>query len=130
MRIGSVQQDDDGACGFVDDLVDQVERMLRASAESYERDVRALSRGDSSHVLDVDLAGDHLVTESDDDRNNKLKAVLAFVRDENAQRICRVSQRCHERKVKHFVGEQMPDASLRATPFAVLAITKSPEPSS
>ncbi len=63
--VSGVDQDDYGAGGFSDDLVDQFERVLGALAESYERDVGALSGGDGGDVFDLDFAGDYLVSERD-----------------------------------------------------------------
>ncbi len=39
-----MDESDDGAGGFVDDLLDQLERMLRALAETDERNIGLLTR--------------------------------------------------------------------------------------
>ena len=83
-RIRRMEQDDHRAGGLLHDLLDQAERMLGALAESDERDVRPLPGGDRPDVLDLDLACDHLVTESDDNRHDQLQAILPLVRDQNA----------------------------------------------
>ncbi len=83
--VWRVEQDDDWAGGFADDRVDQIERVLRAFAESDERDIRSLSRGDSTDVFDLDLARDHFVAERDDDRCDEREAILALVRNQNAE---------------------------------------------
>ena len=61
------EQRDHGTGCFVDDLGDQVERVLGAQAEPDERDVGVLSRRYGADLPDVDLAGDHLVTEAGHD---------------------------------------------------------------
>ena len=76
---------DHRASGLVHDLLDQVERMLGALAEADEGDVRPLARRHRSHVLHLDLAGDHFVPERGDDRRDEGQAILALVGDQNAQ---------------------------------------------
>ena len=66
-------------------ICDQFERVLRALAEPDERDVGSLSCGHGGHVLDLDLAGDHFMSEFDHDRRDEREAVLAFVGDQDAQ---------------------------------------------
>jgi hypothetical protein len=53
-----VEQDDDGAGGFAHDLVEHVQRVLRALPEADERDVGPLAGGHDADVLHVDLASD------------------------------------------------------------------------
>ena len=84
---GCVQQHDHRAGGLAHDLVDQFKRVLRTFAEPDERDVGPLPRGHGADVLDVDLAGDHLVAERDHDRSDERETVLALVGDQNAQMI-------------------------------------------
>ena len=85
LRVSSVDQDDYRAGGCSDDLIDQLERVLRALAEPDERDVGSLSCRHGGHVFDLDLAGDHLVSELDHGRRDEREAVLAFVGDQDAQ---------------------------------------------
>jgi hypothetical protein len=58
-----VDQEDYRARGLLHDLVDQGEGMLRTLSEADQRDFGSLAGGYGSDVLDVDLAGDHLVPE-------------------------------------------------------------------
>jgi hypothetical protein len=85
VRIAGVEQGDHRAGGFSHDLVDQVERVLRALPEADERDVGSLPRRHGAHVFHIDLAGDHLVSEGDHDRGDEREAVLALVGDQHAQ---------------------------------------------
>lgn len=82
-RIWLMQEGDYGASRLTNDLVDQLERMLRASAESDKRNVRSFAGSDFPDVLDIDFAGDHLVAKRDHDWNHELKPILALVRDQN-----------------------------------------------
>ena len=59
--------------------------MLGALTEADESDVRALARRHCSDVLDLDLARDHLMPESGDDRRDERQAIRALVRDQHAQ---------------------------------------------
>ena len=52
-----------GQDGLAHDLGDQIERVLRARPEPDQSDVGMLPRGDRADLLDVDLAGDHVVPE-------------------------------------------------------------------
>ncbi|HVD42861.1 MAG TPA: hypothetical protein VNB58_04090 [Gaiellaceae bacterium] len=63
-----MDEGDDRARGLVHDPLDQVESVLGAFAETDEGDVRPFPRRHGSDVLHFDLARDHLVTESGDDR--------------------------------------------------------------
>ena len=83
--IGRVDEGDHRAGGLVHDLLDQVKRVLGALAEADEGDVRPLPRRHRSDVLHLDLARDHLVPERGDDRRDEGQAILALVRDQNAQ---------------------------------------------
>ena len=69
----------------MDDLLDQVERVLGALAEPDERDVGSLPGGHGPDVLDLDLARDHLVSERGDDRRDQRQAILPLVGDQHAQ---------------------------------------------
>ena len=84
LGIRVVQQDDDRAGGFADDLLDQFERVFLALSESDERDVGSFPRGHGADVVDVDLAGDDLVAERDHDRGDESETVLALVGDQHA----------------------------------------------
>ena len=85
LGIAGVDQDDHRAGGLPHDLVDQVERMLRAVTEPDERDVGPLPGGDGAHVLDLDLARDHLVSEGGHDRRDQSQPILSLVGDQHAQ---------------------------------------------
>ena len=82
--VSCVDQDDHRAGGFSDDLVDQFECVLRAFAEPHERDIGSLSCSHGGHVVDLDFAGDHLVSERDHGRRDEREAVLALVGDQDA----------------------------------------------
>jgi hypothetical protein len=69
----------------VHDLLDQVECMLGALAEANKGDVRPFPRRHCSDVLNLDLARDHLMPESGDDRRDESQAIRALVRDQNSQ---------------------------------------------
>jgi hypothetical protein len=56
-----------------------------ALAETNEGDVRPLACRHRSDVLHLDLARDHLVPQSGDDRRDERQAILALVRDQHAQ---------------------------------------------
>ena len=58
--------------------------MLAADTEPDERQIRVLALGRSRHVRDLELPGDHLVSESRDDRRDPLEPILALVRDQDA----------------------------------------------
>ena len=62
-RVLCRQQGDHRARRFTDDLRDQLERVLGAQTQADEGYVGPLSLGRGTHFLDVDLAGDHVVTE-------------------------------------------------------------------
>jgi len=72
-----VEEHDQRAGCLADDLVDQIERVLGALAETDERDVGPLARGDRSDVLDFDLPCDYLVIEGDDRRGDERETVRA-----------------------------------------------------
>ena len=79
-----LEQDDHRAGGFADNLVDQFECVVGALAEPNKRNIGALSRGRRADILDLDLAGDHLMTEAHDDRSNKRQTVFALIGDQDA----------------------------------------------
>ena len=79
------EQRDHRAGGLVDDLRDQLERVLGAEPEPDERDVGVLSRGHRADLAHVDLAGDHLVAEPGDDLSEQLEPVAPLVRDQDAE---------------------------------------------
>jgi hypothetical protein len=80
-----VDEGDDRAGGLVHDLLDHLERVLGALAEADEGDVRPFPRRHCCDVLNLDLARDHLVPESGDDRRDERQPILALVRDEHAE---------------------------------------------
>jgi hypothetical protein len=61
-----VQERDNRASRFMDNLLDQLQGMLRACSEADERDVRVLARGYRSNLGDIDLRRDHVVPEVGD----------------------------------------------------------------
>jgi len=89
VRVGLVEQCDHRARRRLDDPGDEAERVLGALAEPNERHVWTLAGGYGSHVGDLDLARDHLVTERGHERRNERKAILALVGDEDAQMLDR-----------------------------------------
>jgi hypothetical protein len=109
-----VQQDDHGARGFADDLVDQVKRVLRAFSEADKRDVGSFARGDSADVSNLDLPCDHLVAEGDDDGSDERKTILALVCDEYSQMLglWRIRARPHSLILKPQ-GAQFPSQNQR-----------------
>ena len=80
-----MDENDDRAGGLLDDLLDQVKRVLGAFPEPHEGDVRAFPRCHRPDVLDLDLACDHFVSERGDDRHDESQAILALVRDQYTQ---------------------------------------------
>lgn len=70
--------------------------MLGALPESDERDVGPLPAATGADVLDVDLTGDHVVAEGDDDRVDEREAVLALVGDQNVWLVDRGPERSRE----------------------------------
>ena len=87
------EQGDHRAGRRVDDLRDQLERMLGAQPKTDERDVGVLPRSHRADLLDVDLAGDHLVTETSHDLGEQLEPVPSLVRDQDAEgRDLRIAQ--------------------------------------
>jgi hypothetical protein len=82
-----VEQGDHRARGFLNDLLDQAQCVVRAFAEPDERDVGSFPGRDHPDVFDIDLPGDHLVTESGNDRRHERQAILPLVRDQHSQMI-------------------------------------------
>src|SRR5881397_3507554 len=80
-----MQQRDDRASGFTDDLRDQVESVLRAQPETDKGYIRVLPLGGGSDFLDVDLASDHIMAEPDYDLREQLEPIAPLVRDEDAK---------------------------------------------
>jgi hypothetical protein len=62
-RVGGVDECDHGARRLTDDPLDERECVLGALAEPDEGDVGALTGRNRPDVLDVDLAGDHFMSE-------------------------------------------------------------------
>jgi hypothetical protein len=71
----------------VDDLLDQLERMLRARTETDERNIRLFARSYWSDLADFDLRRDHLVSEAGDHCCDIGQAVLALVSDEHTEMV-------------------------------------------
>jgi hypothetical protein len=84
-RVAGVQDRDYRAGRFADDLRDQLQRMRRAFPQPDQGDVRVLPGRHDADFLDVDLAGDHVVTEPVHHLREKLQAVAPLVRDEDAK---------------------------------------------
>jgi hypothetical protein len=80
-----VDKDDHRAGGLLHDLLDQREGVLGALSQPDQRDVRSLPGGHGSDVVDLDLAGDHLVPERGDDRRHEGQPILSLVRDQHTQ---------------------------------------------
>jgi hypothetical protein len=80
-----VDEGDDRAGGLVHDLLDQVESVLGAFAETDEGYVGPFPRRHGSDVLHCDLVRDHFVTERGDNRRDEGQAILALVRDQNTE---------------------------------------------
>ena len=74
-----------GQVDFVDDLRDQLQRVLGGEPEPDERHVGLLPRGHRADFPDVDLARDHLMAEPGDDLGEQLEPVPPLVRDQDAQ---------------------------------------------
>ena len=85
LGVGRVQEHDDRAARFVDDLLDQPQCVCRAVSQPDEGHVGLLPRGDDTDLGDVDLWRKHLVPEAGDDRRDVGEPVLPFVRDEDAK---------------------------------------------
>jgi hypothetical protein len=69
----------------MDDLLDQLERMLRGQAEPDQRDVGMFPCRYLADCFDVGLAGDHFVPEARDDLCEQVKAVAPLVRDQDTE---------------------------------------------
>jgi hypothetical protein len=80
-----MSEGDHGTRSFLDCPVDQIERMRRALAKAHERDVGSFPRGHTTHVLDVDLACDHLMTQSDHYRGDEGQTILPLVGDQDTE---------------------------------------------
>ena len=83
--VGRVEERDDRAGRLVDDLLDQLERVLGALAETDERDVGMLARRHRPDLADLDLGSDHLVPEAGDDGRDVGETILALVGDEHPE---------------------------------------------
>jgi len=81
--IGCVKESHDRAGRLVDDLLDQLQRMLRALAEADERNVWVLTRGHCPDLAHLDLRDEHLVPKPSDDGRDSGKTILALVGDEH-----------------------------------------------
>jgi hypothetical protein len=61
-----------------------LKRVLRVLAEADNGDVRTFPRRYPSHVLDLNLARDHLVPQGGDSPRNSRQAIRALVCDQHA----------------------------------------------
>ena len=88
MDVGGVsgrEQRDHRAGRFVDDLRDQLERVLGAQPQPDQRHVGMLPRRHRTDLSDLDLPGDHLMAESGDDLSEQFEPVPPLVRDQDTQ---------------------------------------------
>ena len=69
----------------MDDLRDQLQRVLGAQPEPDKRNIGMLPRGHGADFADVDLARDHLVAETGHDLGEQLEAVPPLVRDQDSE---------------------------------------------
>jgi GTP-binding protein LepA len=108
-RIRFVQKRNNRAGSFVDDLLDQLERMLRALSEADERYIRLFAGGHRSNLADLDLRCNHLVPEAADDFGDNDQSVLALVRHEHAETlyVCAVSGRS-QLQLKEYLARRSP----------------------
>ena len=73
----------------MDDLGDQLERMLRAQPEPHQGDIRPLARGHGPDLPHLDLAGDHLMTKPSDDLGEEIESRPLLVRDQHSEAVDR-----------------------------------------
>jgi hypothetical protein len=102
--------------------------VLRARAESDQRDIGPLQSGDGTDVLDLDLPRDHFVAECDDDPGDEREAILALVSDQDAQVISPVLERCHRDDYKAD-GHSVTRPLQRGLAARVPSIEGPPQPS-
>ena len=76
---------DHRASRFMDDLLDQLECVFRALAETDERHIGLFTRGYRSNLGNVDLGRHHVVPEVGDEVYDLRQAILALVGDEHTQ---------------------------------------------
>jgi len=79
------EQRDHRAGGFVDDLRDQLERVLGAQAEANQRHIGSLPRSHRTDLPDLDLTGDHVMAELGDDLCEQLEPVTSLIRDQDTE---------------------------------------------
>ena len=85
VAVVGIEQGDHGTERLGDDLRDLLERVLGALAEPDQRHVGALPRRHGRDVGDVDLAGDHLVTEAGHHLGEHLEPIGPLIRDQDAK---------------------------------------------
>jgi hypothetical protein len=68
---------------LVDDLVDEIQRVLGAHSEPDECDVRPLAGSRGPDLADIHFSRNDLVAEGHEDRRDIGQAVGPFVRDQN-----------------------------------------------
>jgi hypothetical protein len=109
-----------GHAASVHDLVDQGEGMLRALAETDRRDIGSLPGGYGSDVLDVDLAGDHLVPEVRDYRRDERQPILALVGDQHPEMLGRAVAHRRSRQPRVQLGAAPAEGRRRPLAFGCM----------
>ena len=92
----------------MDDLGDQVQGVLRAQPEPDQRDIGMFPGCGYRDFHDVDLAGDHVVSEPDHDLGKQLQPIASFVRDQDTQMLYVAL----ERRVRHVAADSTPRVRL------------------
>lgn len=83
-----VEEGDDGAGGFVHDVVDHFERVLGALAEGDEGDVGLFLPGDGGDLVDLDAGGNDDVAEAGKEIGEDPEALLCFSLATRTRRLC------------------------------------------
>jgi DNA-binding NarL/FixJ family response regulator len=86
VHVGGVlgrQQRDHRAGRLADDLRDQLQRVLGVQTQPDQRHIGPLPGGHRPHLLDVDLARDHLVPQPGHDLGQQLQPLPPLVRDQD-----------------------------------------------
>ncbi len=86
-RIRPMQKHDNRARRLMNNLVNQLQRMLRARTQTHQRNIRPLPGSNSTNILNIDLTSDHLMTKRSHNRHHKIKTILTLISDQNPQMI-------------------------------------------